>query len=81
MSNSASFLGLGKVGRPVKYAATRAEAILTDYQGRDLATTVGIGARARTAGSSRMRADNISNVGARCRLLSPLGKGAGLITG
>ena len=29
-----------KVGRPVKYTATRSEAFLSDYQGRDLATTV-----------------------------------------
>ena len=30
----------GKLKRPVKYTATRSEAFLTDYQGRDLVTTV-----------------------------------------
>ena len=30
----------GKIKRPVKYTATRSEAFLTDYQGRDLLTNV-----------------------------------------
>ena len=29
-----------KLGRPVKYTAMRSEAFLSDYQGRDLVTTV-----------------------------------------
>jgi carbon-monoxide dehydrogenase large subunit len=70
----------GKVRRPVKYTATRSEAFLTDYQGRDLVTKVELafdhGGRALA-----MRADNISNTGARCVSLSPLSKGSGLITG
>ena len=69
-----------KVRRPVKYTATRSEAFLTDYQGRDLATTVEL-ALTKDGRFLAMRADNISNVGARCVSLSPLGKGAGLITG
>lgn len=69
-----------KVGRPVKYTATRSEAFLSDYQGRDLATTVEL-ALSRDGRFLAMRADNVSNVGARAVSLSPLGKGAGLITG
>jgi aerobic carbon-monoxide dehydrogenase large subunit len=69
-----------KVGRPVKYLATRSEAFLSDYQGRDLVTKVELALDAdhRFIG---MRATNISNVGARCVSLSPLSKGSGLIPG
>ena len=69
-----------KLGRPVKYTATRSEAFLSDYQGRDLVTTVelALDEKHRFIG---MRATNISNVGARCVSLSPLSKGSGLIPG
>ena len=69
-----------KLGRPVKFTATRSEAFLSDYQGRDLVTEVEL---ALDAGGRflAMRATNISNVGARCVSLSPLSKGAGLIPG
>jgi carbon-monoxide dehydrogenase large subunit len=69
-----------KLGRPVKYAATRSEAFLSDFQGRDLVTRVAL-ALAADGTFLAMRADNISNVGARCASLSPLGKGSALITG
>ena len=69
-----------KIGRPVKYTATRSEAFLSDYQGRDLVTKVELALR-NDGRFLAMRATNISNVGARCVSLSPLGKGAGLITG
>jgi carbon-monoxide dehydrogenase large subunit len=69
-----------KLGRPVKYTATRSEAFLSDYQGRDLVTKVAL-ALSANGRFLAMRADNISNVGARCVSLSPLSKGAGLITG
>jgi carbon-monoxide dehydrogenase large subunit len=69
-----------KVGLPVKFTATRSEAFLTDYQGRDLVTTVELALR-RDGKFLAMRADNISNVGAYCVSLSPLSKGSGLITG
>ena len=69
-----------KLGRPVKYTATRSEAFLSDYQGRDLATRVELALR-RDGRFLALRADNVSNVGAVCVSLSPLGKGAGLITG
>ncbi len=69
-----------KLGRPVKFTATRSEAFLSDYQGRDLVTEVAL---ALDAGGRflAMRAANVSNVGARCVSLSPLSKGAGLIPG
>ena len=69
-----------KLGRPVKYTSTRSEVFLTDFQGRDLLTRVALALRAdgRFLG---LRADNVSNVGARCASLSPLGKGSALVTG
>ena len=70
----------GKLKRPVKYTATRSEAFLTDYQGRDLVTKVEL-AFDQGGKILAMRADNISNAGARCVSLSPLSKGSGLITG
>ena len=70
----------GKLKRPVKYTATRSEAFLTDYQGRDLVTKVEV-AFDKNGRILAMRADNISNAGARCVSLSPLSKGSGLITG
>ena len=69
-----------KTGRPVKWTATRSEAFLTDYQGRDLAVTMEL-ALDEEGRFLAMRTDMISNVGARCASLSPLGKGSGLITG
>src|SRR5579871_2434298 len=70
----------GKLRRPVKYTATRSECFLSDYQGRDLVTKVALALR-RDGKFLGLRATNISNVGARCVSLSPLSKGAGLITG
>ncbi len=69
-----------KLGRPVKFTATRSEAFLSDFQGRDLVTKVEL-ALDESGRFLAMRATNISNVGARCVSLSPLGKGAGLIPG
>jgi carbon-monoxide dehydrogenase large subunit len=69
-----------KLGRPVKFTASRAESFLSDYQGRDLVTEVELALRA-DGGFLAMRASNLSNVGARCISLSPLSKGSGLITG
>jgi len=69
-----------KLGRPVKFTATRSEAFLSDFQGRDLVTKVEL-ALDENGRFLAMRATNISNVGARCVSLSPLGKGAGLIPG
>jgi carbon-monoxide dehydrogenase large subunit len=68
------------LGRPVKFTETRSEAFLSDSQGRDLTTKVELAMR-KDGRFLAMRADNISNVGARCMSLSPLSKGSGLITG
>lgn len=69
-----------KLGLPVKYVSSRYESLLTDYQGRDLRTRVELALR-KDGKFLAFRADNISNVGARCVSLSPLGKGAGVVTG
>jgi aerobic carbon-monoxide dehydrogenase large subunit len=69
-----------KLGRPVKFTASRSECFISDYQGRDLVTKLELA----LDGNGRflaLRATNISNAGARCVSLSPLSKGAGLITG
>ena len=69
-----------KLGRPVKYTASRSEAFLTDYQGRDLVTKVELALRS-DGRFLALHAANVSNVGARCVSLSPLGKGSALISG
>ena len=69
-----------KLGRPVKYTATRAETLVSDYQGRDLVTRVAL-AVDPDGRFLALRADNVSNVGARVVSLSPLGKGSALVTG
>ncbi len=69
-----------KLGRPVKFTATRSEAFLSDYQGRDLVSRVSLAMRA-DGKFLAMRADNLSNIGSRAVSFSPLGKGSGLITG
>ena len=69
-----------KLGRPVKFTATRSETFLSDYQGRDLVSKVEL-ALDRNGKFLAMRADNLSDVGAHCVSLSPLSKGSGLITG
>ena len=53
---------------------------LSDYQGRDLVTRVELALRS-DGHFLALRADNVSNVGARCASLSPLGKGSALVTG
>ena len=69
-----------KLGRPVKYTATRSDCFVSDYQGRDLVAKFELALDERGRFLA-LRATNISNVGARCVSLSPLSKGAGLITG
>ena len=56
-----------KLGRPVKFTATRSEAFLSDYQGRDLVTKVELALR-KDGRFLAMRATNISNVGRALRL-------------
>jgi carbon-monoxide dehydrogenase large subunit len=69
-----------EIGRPVKYTATRSEAFLSDYQGRDLVSKVELALR-KDGRFLAMRATNISNIGARAVSFSPLSKGSGLIPG
>ena len=69
-----------KLDRPVKYTATRSECFISDYQGRDLVAKFELALDERGRFLA-LRATNISNAGARCVSLSPLSKGAGLITG
>jgi carbon-monoxide dehydrogenase large subunit len=69
-----------KLGCPIKYTATRSEEFLSAYQGRDLVTQVELALR-KDGRFLALRASNLSNVGAHCASLSPLSKGAGLITG
>ncbi len=69
-----------RTGRPVKYTASRLESFLSDYQGRDLVSEVSL-ALDRNGRFLALRANNISNVGAYCVSLSPLGKGSALVTG
>ena len=69
-----------RLGRPVKYTATRAETLVSDYQGRDLVTRVSL-ALDRDGRFLALTADNVSNVGARAVSFSPLGKGSALVTG
>jgi aerobic carbon-monoxide dehydrogenase large subunit len=69
-----------KLRRAVKFTATRSEAFLSDYQGRDLVSKVELALRA-DGKFLGMRATNISNVGARAVSFSPLSKGSGLIPG
>lgn len=70
----------GKLKRPVKCTSTRSECFLSDYQGRDLVAKFELALDAKGKFLA-LRASNISNAGARCVSLSPLSKGAGLITG
>ncbi len=69
-----------RLGRPVKYTASRSESFLSDYQARDLVTEVelALSTEGRFLG---YRASNLSNVGAWIVSLSPLGKGIALVTG
>ncbi len=69
-----------KLGRAVKFTASRSECFISDYQGRDLVAKFELALDAK-GHFLALRATNISNAGARCVSLSPLSKGAGLITG
>ena len=57
-----------KIGRPVKYTATRSESFLTDYQGRDLVTKVELALRHHRAfpGDAR-RPTSAMSARAACR--------------
>jgi aerobic carbon-monoxide dehydrogenase large subunit len=63
-----------KVGRPVKWTSDRNEALLSDYQGRDLAVDVEIALDAE-GNFLAMRGDNVGNLGARTGNYSMVQKG------
>ncbi|MHA1108308.1 MAG: xanthine dehydrogenase family protein molybdopterin-binding subunit [Alphaproteobacteria bacterium] len=69
-----------RLGRPVKWTCDRSEAFLTDFQGRDLVTKVALAIDSEGKFLA-MRADNLSNVGARATSFTPLSKGAEIVTG
>ncbi len=69
-----------RIGRPVKNTTTRTECFLTDFQGRDLVTSLEL-ALDENGRFLAMRADNISNIGAYTLSFTPLSKGAELVTG
>ena len=69
-----------KLGRPVKCTVDRGEALISDYQGRDLVTEIAL-AFDKNGIVLGLRGENLSNVGARCVSLSPLSKGSGIVTG
>jgi carbon-monoxide dehydrogenase large subunit len=67
-------------GRPVKWTCERQEALLTDFQGRDLV------AHAELAVDSHgrflaMRGSHLSNLGAYATSIIPLRKGVGIVSG
>ena len=69
-----------RLGRPVKCTVERGEALISDYQGRDLVTEIAL-AFDEDGIILGLRGENLSNVGARCVSLSPLSKGSGIVTG
>ena len=69
-----------KLGRPVKFTASRAETLITDFQGRDLKVKIELALR-NDGRFLALRSTNLSNAGARCVSLSPISKGSGLVTG
>jgi len=69
-----------RVGRPVKNTTDRTECFLTDFQGRDLVTSLEL-AIDEYGKFLAMRADNVSNIGAYTLSFTPLSKGAEIVTG
>ncbi len=66
-------------GRPVKWLCERGEALITDFQGRDLTVTAELALDA--AGNFlALRASNLSNLGAYAASFVPLTKGTELMT-
>ena len=69
-----------KIGRPVKWAAQRSEAFLSDYQGRDLAVDAAL-ALNRHGDIVGLRGSLLSNLGAFTVSFVPLNKTSELLTG
>ena len=68
-----------RLGRPVKWTCERREAFLTDYQARDLVSTMEL-ALDRDGTFLALRGVNTSNVGAHAVTFVPLNKGRELST-
>lgn len=69
-----------RLGRPVKWTCERSEALLTDYQGRDLLVEAEL-ALDRDGNFLAVRGNNTSNLGGHAVSFVPLRKGLGLMTG
>jgi aerobic carbon-monoxide dehydrogenase large subunit len=69
-----------RLGRPVKWTCERTEALLTDYQGRDLLVEAEL-ALDRDGMFLAVRGNTTSNVGGHAVSFVPLRKGLGLMTG
>ncbi len=68
-----------KLGRPVKYVAERQDALLSDYQGRDLHVQAEL-ALDEKGRFLALRSINTSNVGAYTTSFVPLNKGSQMMT-
>jgi aerobic carbon-monoxide dehydrogenase large subunit len=68
-----------RVGRPVKWTGTRLETFLTDYQSRDLVSSVELALDAQGTFLA-FRGENASNIGAHAVSFIPLAKGIGVST-
>ena len=68
-----------RTGRPVKYLCERGEALITDFQGRDLTVTAELALDA-DGNFLALRASNLSNLGAYAASFVPLTKGTELST-
>jgi aerobic carbon-monoxide dehydrogenase large subunit len=66
--------------RPVKWTCERQEALLTDFQGRDLVAAAEL-ALDRDGRFLAMRGDHLSNLGAYATSIIPLRKGVGIVSG
>jgi carbon-monoxide dehydrogenase large subunit len=68
-----------RTGRPVKYLCERGEALVTDFQGRDLTATAELALDA-DGNFLALRASNLSNLGAYAASFVPLTKGTELMS-
>src|SRR5579864_5798386 len=68
-----------RLGRPVKYLCERGEALVTDFQGRDLTVSAELALDAE-GNFLAFRTSNVSNVGAFAASFVPLTKGTELST-
>jgi aerobic carbon-monoxide dehydrogenase large subunit len=68
-----------RLGRPVKWTSERSEALLSDYQGRDLAVAAELALDA-DGNFLAMRGDNIGNLGAQTGNFSMVQKGVEIMS-